>query len=134
MTKNPNNIPSEDIDTYLSKLSKEQKAALEKLRQQIKKIVPEAEEVISYRMPTFRYYGALVGFCAWKTHCSFYPYNSALIKKYKKELSSYKTAPGTIRFTPDKPIPESLINKLVKTRKKENEAKNKAKAKKSGPK
>jgi len=95
--------------------------ALEKLRQTIKGIVPEAEEVISYGMPMFKYRGMLVGFTAFKNHCRFF--HSSVVEHFKNELKDFKTAKGNIQFTIDKPIPEKLIEKIVLFRMGENEAK-----------
>jgi uncharacterized protein YdhG (YjbR/CyaY superfamily) len=67
-------------------------------------------------MPTFHYLGALVGFAAFSKHCSFFPYSAALIREFQDELKTYETSKGTIRFTVDKPLPASLVKKLVKAR------------------
>lgn len=109
-----------DIDAYLSKQPEKMKAALEKLRQTIKEMVPGAEEVISYQMPAFRYHGMLVGFAGWKNHCGFYPWNSRTVKEFKNELKDFETSKGAIRFTIEKPLPVALIKKIVKARMKEN--------------
>ena len=112
-----------DVDEYLASIPKEQRAVLEKLRRTIRSVAPKATEKISYQMPTFTYNGPLVAFAAFKEHCSFFPMNSSLIQKHKDELKPYSTAAGTIRFTVEKPLPVSLVKKLVKIRVKENEAK-----------
>jgi uncharacterized protein YdhG (YjbR/CyaY superfamily) len=116
------NTPAKDIDDYLSVIPEEVRTVLEKLRQTIKKAAPNAEEVISYQMPAFKYYGLLVSFAAFKNHCSFFPMNSTLIKAFKDELKPYDTAKGTIRFSVDKPLPATLVKKIVKIRIKENES------------
>lgn len=85
--------------------------------------MPAAEEYISYGMPTFKYNGPLVSYAAFKEHCSLFPWNSTLIKKFDKELKSYQTAKGTIRFTVDNPLPATLVKKIIKARVKENEEK-----------
>ena len=83
--------------------------------------MPEAEEVISYEIPTFKLDGRmLVSYAAFSEHCSFFP-GAGPIEAHKSELKSYQTSKGTIRFTPDKPLPASLVKKLVKTRVKLNE-------------
>lgn len=109
------------IDEYLEALPQEQRIALEKLRKTIKSLVPKAEEVISYQIPTFKYNGKLVAFAAFKDHCSFFPLNSTLIKELSEDLKDYKTAPGTIQFTVNKPLPAALVKKIVVARMKENE-------------
>jgi uncharacterized protein YdhG (YjbR/CyaY superfamily) len=104
------------IDEYLAPLSNEKRAALEKLRRAIKSAAPKAEECISYGVPAFRLDGKmLVAFGAATNHCSFYP-GAQPIKTYKDELQDYDTSKGTIRFPPDRPLPSSLVRKLVKTR------------------
>jgi len=104
------------IDEYLSSVDKEKRAALQKLREAIKAAAPKAEECISYQLPAFRHSGRfLVAFGAAKNHCSFYP-GARPIAVHKKELKSYDTSKGTIRFSPDSPLPATLVRKLVKTR------------------
>lgn len=113
---------AKNIDEYISSQPEKVKAILEKLRQTIRKAAPEAEEVISYQMPAFKYHGMLVYFAAWKNHIGFYPVSSG-IKAFNKELSAYEKSKGTIKFPIDKPIPYNLISKIVKFRVKENLAK-----------
>jgi uncharacterized protein YdhG (YjbR/CyaY superfamily) len=105
------------IDEYLSQVSGEQRVELEKLRKTIKSVAPDTDETISYQMPTFKYKGkGLVGFAAFKDHCSFFPYSSGTLDDYKDELSSFKTSKGTIQFTTDNPLPAGLVKKIVKSR------------------
>jgi uncharacterized protein YdhG (YjbR/CyaY superfamily) len=73
-------------------------------------------------MPAFKLHGSLVGFAAFKDHCSFFPMSSTLIEAHKNELSGYRTSKGTIQFTADKPLPAALVRQLVKQRIEENEA------------
>lgn len=96
---------------------------LEKLRLTIKESAPEAQEAISYRIPTFKLNGNLVHFGAFKNHIGFYPTSSG-IEAFKKELSQYKVARGTVQFPIDKPIPFAMVRKIVKYRVKENLNKN----------
>jgi uncharacterized protein YdhG (YjbR/CyaY superfamily) len=111
-----------EVDDYLADVSSEARATLEKLRQTIKAVVPGAVEVISYQIPTFKLDGRmLVSYAAFKDHCSFFP-GAAPIKAHEHELKSYKTSKGTIRFPTSKPLPATLVKKLVRTRIKENEA------------
>lgn len=105
-----------DIDEYLARLSDEQRAALKKLRKDIKAAAPRAEECISYQIPAFRLDGRmLVWFHCAAKHCSFFP-GAYPIKAYARELKKYSTSKGTIRFPPDKPLPTTLVKKLVKAR------------------
>ena len=114
--------PINDVDDYLATLTPEARATLEKLRKTIKTMVPNAVEVISYQVPTFKLDGRmLVSYAAFKDHCSFFP-GAAPIKAHEDELTSYVTSKGTIRFPTGKPLPAGLVKKLVKTRVKENEA------------
>ena len=110
-----------DIDEYLSGLPDEQRKALQLLRRTIHAAVPRAEECISYSLPTFRLNGKpLVHFGASAGHCSFYPGSGTAVEAYRGELAGYSTSKGTIRFQPDKPLPATLIRKLIKYRIAEN--------------
>ena len=110
-----------DVDDYLSRVPAASRVALEKLRQTVKSVVPDAVEVISYQIPTFKYKDRmLVSYAAFAEHCSFFP-GAAPIATHQTELKSYQTSKGTIRFTANKPLPAALVKKLVKTRLAENE-------------
>ena len=105
------------VDEYLAGVPEPARTTLEKIRAIIRSVVPaEAAEAISYGMPAFRYKGALVGYAAFKDHCSFFPMNAALIVEFAEELKGYSTAKGTIRFPSDKPLPTALVKKMVKAR------------------
>jgi uncharacterized protein YdhG (YjbR/CyaY superfamily) len=108
------------VDDYLAALPEEARATLEKLRKVIKAAVPMASEVISYQMPMYKHHGMLVGFAAFKDHCSFFP-GANPVATHKDELKAYQTSKGTIRFPIGKPLPAALVKKLVKTRVAENE-------------
>lgn len=110
------------IDEYLSRLGDDKRAALEKLRKTIRAAAPKAEECISYSLPAFRLNGVLVGFGATTNHCALYPMSGSIVETYKKDLAKYDTSKGTIRFQPDKPLPDALVRKLVKARIAENKA------------
>ena len=118
--------PARDVDQYLAGVPKEARATLEKLRQTIKAAAPMAAEVISYQMPMYKHHGMVVGFAAFKDHCSIFP-GSAVMDAYKDELKHYDTSKGTIRFPANRPLPAALVKKLVKARIKENEARLKRK-------
>ncbi|MFZ3058640.1 MAG: DUF1801 domain-containing protein [Candidatus Methanoperedens sp.] len=109
------------IDEYIAMFPKNIQDILEKLRQVIKESAPEAEETINYGIPTFKLKGNLVHFAAFKNHIGFYPTPSAIVA-FKKELSPYKQAKGSVQFPIDKPIPFDIVKKIVKFRIKENEA------------
>lgn len=113
---------AKSVDGYLAALPKEQRAALERLRGIIRAAAPEATETISYGMPAFKDHGrSLVGYAAFKRHCSFFPMNAGLITRFADELAPFSTSKGTIRFTVDRPLPKALVRKLVKARLAENE-------------
>jgi uncharacterized protein YdhG (YjbR/CyaY superfamily) len=113
--------PARNVDEYLAGVPKEVRSTLEKLRKSIKAAAPMASEVISYQMPMYKHHGMLVGFAAFKDHCSIFP-GPAVIKAHQEELKGYYTSKGTIRFSAGKPLPAALVKKLVKTRIQENEA------------
>jgi uncharacterized protein YdhG (YjbR/CyaY superfamily) len=105
-----------DHDDYLARVPEDARAALEKLRQTIKSIVPDAVEVISYQIPTFKLDGRmLVSYAAFAEHCSFFP-GAGPVDVHRDELRSFQTSKGTIRFTPARPLSTALIKKLMKTR------------------
>jgi uncharacterized protein YdhG (YjbR/CyaY superfamily) len=121
-----NNTNSTDVDHYLENVSDDARTSLQKLREQIKKLVPAAEECISYGMPAFRYYGMLVGYAAFPHHCGFYTMSPAVMESLREVLQSYDTSKGTIRFVPGKMLPVSLVKKIVKAPMIENEVRRKA--------
>lgn len=114
-------MTAKNVDEYLAKVPQEPRAVLERLRKQIRAAAPEAEEVISYQIPYYKYRGMLVAFAAFKNHCSIFVPGSAK-HTFKAELAAYKTHKATIQFSPKKPLPASLVKKLVKARIAENEA------------
>jgi uncharacterized protein YdhG (YjbR/CyaY superfamily) len=98
------------VDGYIAAQSAGAQPRLRELRDIIRAAVPEAEEVISYGMPTYRFRGGSVYFGAAKRHCSLY---GAPLDAFPDELRGYTTSKGTLRFPLDKPIPEELVRKLV---------------------
>ena len=105
-----------EVDRYLATLSTESRAALETLRQTIRSVVPEATEMISYGVPTFKLNNRmLVSYAGFKNHCSFFP-GAGPINVHHHDLKEYGTSKGTVRFTTDRPLPPALIRKMVKTR------------------
>ena len=105
------------IDEYLAGVDADHRGALQKLRETIHSVAPTAEECISYGIPAFRLNGrSLVFFGAWANHCAFYPGSSVTLKKFRNELSDFQTSKGTLRFSPDKPMPVALVKKLLKAR------------------
>src|SRR3989304_3582389 len=115
-------MPARDVDNYLAALPEDVRAALEDLRRKIRSVVPQATEVISYQLPTFRYEGrGLVAFGAARSHCSFYVMSTDVVRAFAAELKGYATGKSTIRFAANEPLPAALVTKLVKARIAENE-------------
>jgi uncharacterized protein YdhG (YjbR/CyaY superfamily) len=116
----PQNKP-QSIDEYLAGQRVENRAALQKLRGTIKAVAPKAQECISYGLAAFRLDGhPLVAFGGWANHCAFYPMSTATLAAFREELKEFQTSKGTIRFLPEKPLPNSLVRRLVKARVAEN--------------
>ena len=107
------------IDDYIAGYPEDVQRLLQRMRITIRNAAPQAEERISYSMPAFYQEGILVWFAAFKEHIGFYPKTSAIIA-FKKSLSKYEVAKGTIRFPVDQPLPLGLVSKIVKYRVKEN--------------
>ncbi len=113
-----------DVETYLAWCPEPHRTTLGKIRAAIRSAAPkEATEAISYGMPSFQYKGGLVGYAAFKAHCSFFPMSGRLIEEFAEELKGYKTSKGTIQFAVDKPLPAALVRKMVRARVAQNEAK-----------
>lgn len=108
-----------NIDEYIAIQIPEVKILLEQMRQTILKAAPEAEEVISYNMPAFKYQGMLVYFAAYKNHIGFYATPTGH-SEFKDELSAYKQGKGSVQFPLSKPLPLDLISRIVAFRVKEN--------------
>lgn len=112
-----------NVDEYLARVSEPARSTLNKMRAVIRSVVPpEATEAISYGIPAFKYKGMLVWFAAFSKHCSLFP-GSSVIEAFRKELKGYATSKGTIQFPVDKPLPATLVKKLVKARVAQNENK-----------
>ncbi len=108
-------IHAATIDEYISGFPKDIQKILQEMRAEIRKAAPEAEEAIKYGIPTFTLNGNLVHFGGFKNHIGFYPTPSG-IEAFRKELSVYNGAKGSIQFPIDKPLPLALIRKIVKFR------------------
>ena len=119
----------QNFNEYIIAFPAETQKILKQLRETIRKAAPDAEEVISYGMPSFRQNGRLLYFAAFKNHIGFYPMATG-IEAFKTNISAYKWAKGSIQFPLQKPLPLDLITKIVKFRVKENLEKSKNKAKK----
>lgn len=115
--------PPKDIDEYLAGLPEAHRTALEDLRRKIQAAAPQATEAISYGLPAFKQNGGLVAFSATESHCSFHLMSPSVMAAHKKEFKGYSTTTATIHFQPDRPIPASLVKRLVKARVAENNRK-----------
>ena len=109
----------ETIDEYIATFPKNVQDILKQVRQAIRESAPNAKEIISYQMPTFKLNGNLVHFAAWKNHIGFYPAPSG-INEFKEELSQYEVSKGSVKFSIDRSIPFDLIKRIVEFRVKEN--------------
>ena len=113
---------AETVDGYLATLPEDARVALAKLRKTIKVAAPKATEVISYQIPTFKHQGMLVAFAAFEGHCGFYIMSEKVLQNHAAELKEYELNKASIRFPASKPLPTTLVTKLVKARIEENEA------------
>ncbi len=112
----------EDVEEYLARVPEPARSTLIKIRAAIRASVPpEATETISYGMPAFRHNGVLVWYAAFSNHCSLFP-TAAVIDAFEDDLKGFSTSKGTIHFPTDKPLPASLVKKLVKARVEQNES------------
>lgn len=109
------------VDEYLAGIPEPAQSTLRRIRKVIQSVVPkQTTEVISYGIPMFKFKGMLVGYAAFKKHCSLFPTGSGVIERFARELEGYSTNRGTIRFPADKPLPDALIKKIVRARVAEN--------------
>jgi uncharacterized protein YdhG (YjbR/CyaY superfamily) len=105
------------IDEILAGLPADQRAALQHLRETIAATAPEAVEAMSYGAPAFRYRDhPLVSYSAARSHCAFYVMSPEVIVAHEAALKGFDTSKGTIRFTPDKPLPDDLVARIVRAR------------------
>jgi len=119
----------QSIDDYIKTFPVEVQKKLQSIRKLIRKLAPEAEEKISYQIPTFYLNGNLVHFAGFKSHIGFYPTPSG-ISSFEKELSKYKQGKGSVQFPLDQPIPMDLIGRIVEFRLEKNRKKAMVKGKK----
>ena len=115
------------VDEYLEQLDIKTRKSLQQVRNAVKSAAPKAEEIISYRIPLYKYNGHLIAFMAQKEHLSFVTMSYSLVKILNNELKQYDVSGTTIHFQPDKPLSAALIKKIVKARIKENKEKKRKK-------
>ncbi len=110
-------VSSDEIDRYLADLEEPKRSTLQRLRQTILEVVPEAEEGMSYRLPAFRVDGKVIaGFAAFKNHLSYLPHSGSVFPLLRDEVASYKTSTGALRFPIDSALPKSLVERLFRVR------------------
>jgi uncharacterized protein YdhG (YjbR/CyaY superfamily) len=111
---------SAEVEAYLSALPDNQRMALEALRARVKARLTDCLEVISYAMPGFRQPGKagrmVAGYAAFKVNCGYYPHSGAIIGQFPEDTAGYALSKGGILFTPDHPLPEALVLKLIEAR------------------
>ncbi len=120
--------PFENVDAYIAAFPKDIQKILNTVRQAIRSAAPQAQELISYQMPAYKFHGWLIYFAAFKNHYSVFGATYEFVGQFKKELGGYKIGKGTIRFPLDEPVPVALIKKITKFRAKENLARAKTKS------
>ena len=105
------------VDAYLAGLPDDQRDQLQALRRRVAELAPQAVETISYNMPAFKLDDHfLLSFAGWKQHCSIYPINDALLDTYAEALRGYGTTKGSLHFTAKQPLPDGLLDDLVRGR------------------
>ena len=110
-------MSAEQVDSYLHDLEEQKRATLQKLRRAILEIVPEAEEVISYRVPAFRLHGKVIaGFAAFKNHLSYLPFSGSVLGQVAEEIEGYTRTKSSLHFPVDRPLPKALVKKLISAR------------------
>ena len=110
-------VSSAEIDEYLADLEEPKRSTLQRLRQTILEVVPEAEEGISYRVPAFRLEDKVIaGFAAFKNHLSYLPHSGSVFPELEDDVAPYKTSSGALQFPIDAPLPKPLVKRLVSVR------------------
>ncbi|HII39882.1 MAG TPA: hypothetical protein HA326_01535 [Thermoplasmata archaeon] len=131
--KDPQSGVPGSVDEYLAKVPAEMRATLQDLRKTIRAAAPDAEEVISYRIPAFRHHGILVYYAAFSEHCSIFVGSVSTQRKFAAELRPFAAGKGTVHFTPQRPLPAALVTRIVKARVAENKARERAKHQRVAP-
>jgi uncharacterized protein YdhG (YjbR/CyaY superfamily) len=109
-----------DVDRYLDAIDDPKRGTLDALRRTILEIVPDAEQIISYKVPAFRVDGRIVaGFAAFKDHLSYLPFSGSVLPELAGELEGYTMTKSALHFPVDRPLPKALVRKLIATRRAE---------------
>ncbi|HEX5043021.1 MAG TPA: DUF1801 domain-containing protein [Candidatus Polarisedimenticolaceae bacterium] len=110
-------MSAKPIDAYLAKTPQPQRKTLSALRGTLRRLLPRAEEALSYGMPCFKVDGkGVAGFAAFKAHCTYFPMSGSVVGLLERDLARYKVSKGGVQFAADKPLPPALLKKLVKAR------------------
>jgi len=110
-------VSAEEVDRYLQSVEETKRSTLAVLRRTILEVVPDAEQVISYRVPAFRVGGETVaGFAAFKNHLSYLPFSGSVLSQLAEELDGYAMTKSSLHFPVDRPLPRALVKKLIKVR------------------
>lgn len=110
-------MSAEEIDDYLGGVDEPKRGTLEALRRVILELLPEAEEGISYRVPAFRVDGKVVaGFAAFRGHLSYLPFSGSILEQLEDELAGYARTKSSLHFPIDRPLPKSLVKRLIELR------------------
>ena len=110
-------VSEEEIDAYLATLDEPKRSTLRELRETILRIVPEAEQCISYSMPAFRLRGKVIaGFAAFKNHLSYLPHSGSVLAELRDDVAGFSTTKGALHFEIDKPLDEALVCRLIAVR------------------
>jgi uncharacterized protein YdhG (YjbR/CyaY superfamily) len=110
-------MSAEQVDEYLTSLEEPKRSTLEALRRTILDLLPDAAQVISYRVPAFRVDGKTVaGFAAFKNHLAYLPFSGSILNQLSEELAGYEMTKSSLHFPVDRPLPEALVKKLIQLR------------------
>src|SRR6266702_5009225 len=110
-------VSAKEVDAYLRGVEEPKRSTLQALRRTILEVVPEAEQVISYRVPAFRVGGKIVaGFAAFKDHLSYLPFSGSVLGQLADELDGYTLTKSALHFPVDRPLPKTLVKKLIRVR------------------
>jgi uncharacterized protein YdhG (YjbR/CyaY superfamily) len=113
-------VSKKEVDDYLASLDEPKRSTLEELRNMILRVVPDAEQGISYGVPAFRLQGKVIaGFAAFKNHLSYLPHSGSVFPEVGNEIARYKTSSGALQFPIDRPLPKALVRKLIMIRRRQ---------------